>query len=310
MESYGLSSVISQGNQSNENILSLNRQIRDANNELLSKHREKIAETKEDVDQFNTAEGRTLGEAVLGQVASKGKDIQAVPKVLKALPDVASRTMNLTDKYVIGGLNTAVEGVSRQVPRLFGDTAMGESNLGDFLKTDEELSRSGDLGAILRLRNAGTTGQALGDLGDFLKSSVSVGKTVGEKAGSIGKLGLASTGLTVGLGLMDTIDDINSGKIDGKNSAERVSNVAGIVSGGLEAVGTGLDLTGVGAPVGVALNLLGGAVGLVGAGEDIAGERQEQKQAQQKLMNLQTTQPTLEKLQAVQDIASTGAEVK
>ena len=59
-----------------------------------------------------------------------------------------------------------------------------------------------------------------------------VGESIGEKAGSIGKLGLASTGLRVGMGLMDAVDDIESGKIQGKNSAERVSNVAGMVSGG------------------------------------------------------------------------------
>jgi len=166
------------------------------------------------------------------------------------------------------------------------------------------------MGASLRLASAENRGAGIKELGDFLKSNVSVGKSVGEKAASVGKLGLASTGLSVGLGAMDAIDDIESGKIEGKNSAERVANVAGMVSGGLEGLGTALDLTGVGAPVGVALNLLGGVAGLVGGAEDLYGESEEKKQAVKQQQTLQQSPPTQQKLQSLQDIESTGAVVK
>ena len=106
------------------------------------------------------------------------------------------------------------------------------------------------------------------------------------------------------MGLADGIEDLSAGKIVGNNTAERVSNVAGMVSGGLEAVGTALDLTGVGAPVGVALNLIGGLAGAVGTGADIVGE------AQKKVQTIASTPAPQEKLQAVSDIASSGALVK
>ena len=109
---------------------------------------------------------------------------------------------------------------------------------------------------------------------------------------------------------MDAVDDIESGKIQGKNSAERVSNVAGMVSGGLEAVGTALDLTGVGAPVGVALNLLGGLAGAVSGISDIVGEEEEKTQSEKKQAELQKAPVPQEKLQALTDVGSTGAEVK
>ena len=312
MESYGLSSVISQGNHSNEDILNLNRRIMSENQDILKQRQQDISKSSSNIGQDRGDQMKTLGEAVVGQIGSKGKDIEAIPKVLKTLPDIASRTMNATDKYVVGGLNTAVEGISRQVPKLFGETAMGDRQFqfGDLLKSDTELARGGDLGATMRLRNVGTTSQAFGDLGDFLKSNISVGKSIGQKAKYMGKLGVASTGLTIGLGVLDAYDDIESGKIDGKNSQEKVANISGMVSGGLEAVGTALDLTGAGAPVGVALNLLGGAVGLAGSVAEEVGERRQKRDDEASLSTLQKTPPKLQQLQAYSDLASTGAEVK
>ena len=145
---------------------------------------------------------------------------------------------------------------------------------------------------------------------NFLKANVSVGATIGEKASSIGKLGIASTGLSVGLGVLDAVDDLESGKIEGNNTAERVSNVAGMVSGGLEAVGTALDLTGIGAPVGVALNLAGGLAGLIGGVSDIVGEEQEKTKSQTKLKSLQSAPVPQEKLEALTATGTAGAQVK
>ena len=109
---------------------------------------------------------------------------------------------------------------------------------------------------------------------------------------------------------MDAYNDIESGKIQGKNTAEKVGNVAGIASGGLEALGTAMDLTGIGAPVGIALNLLGGLTSLVGAGADIVGEEQEKTSAEQKVKQVASQQPQLLKQQAIQEGGLTGAEVK
>jgi hypothetical protein len=123
-----------------------------------------------------------------------------------------------------------------------------------------------------------------------------------------GVLGLGATALGVGLGAKDVIDDIVDGKIDGKNAEEKISNVSTIASGALEGIGTALDLTGAVAPVGVALQAVGGIIGLFGSAEDIAGEEKEKKQAQAQVEALQKAPPVQEKLQAVQ--AGTAGEVK
>jgi len=313
MESYGFGSQISLGNQSNRNILEANKEIRSQNKDLITRHQNDLVKARAQVDKLDTDEGKTMVEAVGSQVASKGKDIQVLPRVVGALSDVGGATIGATEKYVIGGLNAGMDTINRQVPKLFGQTPMatGEaSSFGNLLKSDTELAKGGDLGASLRIANAEGRGAGIRELGDFLKSNVSVGKDIGEKASSIGKLGIASTGLSIGLGIMDAVDDIQSGKIEGNNSAEKVSNVAGMVSGGLEAVGTALDLTGVGAPVGVALNLLGGIAGLVGGASELIGESEERKQAKQQVQAVQQQQPTQQKLQGLQDIESTGAVVK
>ena len=313
MESYGFGSQISLGNQSNRNILEANKEIRAQNKDLITRHQNDLVKARAQVDKLDTDEGKTIAEAVGGQIASKGKDIQVLPRVAGALSDVGGATLGATEKYVIGGLDAGMDAINRQVPKLFGQTPMdtGEaSSFSNILKSDTELAKGGDLGASLRLANAENRGAGIRELGDFLKSNVTAGEDVAKKLGSVSKIGLASTGLSVGLGVMDAVDDIKSGKIQGKNTAERIGNVAGMVSGGLEGLGTALDLTGVGAPVGVALNLLGGIAGLVGGAEELYGESEEKKQAKQQVQAVQQQQPTQQKLQGLQDIESTGAVVK
>jgi len=270
MESFGFNSVISHGNQSNRNILELNRQVRKENNDLITRHQNDITRSQGKVSSFDEPETRTLAETIGGQVASKGKDIQAVGKVIKSAPQIGEAVLNVSEDALFGSNQFAIQGVR--------DQTVGT----DLIKSAT----------------------------DYLKTGVSVGKSVGEKASSIGKLGIASTGLSIGLGLMDAVDDISSHKIEGKNSAEKVSNVAGMVSGGLEAVGTALDLTGVGAPVGVALNLLGGLAGLVGGGSDLIGENEERDKAVKQQQQIQNTPPTQQKLQSLQDIESSGSVIK
>lgn len=270
MESFGFNSVISHGNQSNRNILELNRRVRKENNDLITRHQNDITRSQGKVSSFDEPETRTLAETIGGQVASKGKDIQAVGKVIKSAPQIGEAVLNVSEDALFGSNQFAIQGVR--------DQTVGS----DLIKSAT----------------------------DYLKTGVSVGKSVGEKASSIGKLGIASTGLSIGLGLMDAVDDISSHKIEGKNSAEKVSNVAGMVSGGLEAVGTALDLTGVGAPVGVALNLLGGLAGLVGGGSDLIGENEERDKAVKQQQQIQNTPPTQQKLQSLQDIESSGAVIK
>tara|TARA_R110001632_G_scaffold73923_1_gene169674 strand:- start:1530 stop:2309 length:780 start_codon:yes stop_codon:yes gene_type:complete len=258
------------GNQHNEGILKLNEQIRQSNAVAISKRQEDI--TKQAASQANleTSQEKSIGEAVGGQVASKGKDIQAVGKVIKSAPQIGEAVLNATEDALFGREQFAIQGVR-------DDTA------------------GSDL---------------LNSAKSFLQENVSVGESIGEKASSIGKLGIASTGLTIGLGALDLADDLESHKIVGNNAAERLSNEAGIVSAGLELAGTAMDLTGVGAPIGVALNLAGGLAGLVSGGSEVVGEEQEKQASQQDVSNLQKSPVPQQKLASLSNVESSGAVVR
>ena len=270
MDSYGFNSVLSMGNQHNEGILKLNEQIRQSNAIAISKRQEDI--TKQAASQANleTSQEKSIGEAVGGQVASKGKDIQAVGKVIKSAPQIGEAVLNATEDALFGREQFAIQGVR-------DDTA------------------GSDL---------------LNSAKSFLQENVSVGESIGEKASSIGKLGIASTGLTIGLGALDLADDLESHKIVGNNAAERLSNEAGIVSAGLELAGTAMDLTGVGAPIGVALNLAGGLACLVSGGSEVVGEEQEKQASQQDVSNLQKAPVPQQKLASLSNVESSGAVVR
>jgi hypothetical protein len=276
MEAYGFDSVLSQGNVHNENILRTNELIRQSNAARLKQRQEDITNEKNSQSNLEGEQVKGLAETIGGQVASKGKDIEAVGRVVgatvKRAPEIGEAVLNKTEDFLFGK-----------------DSGF----------------------AIQGLRDETTVGKDLLDSAkDFLKENVSVGESIGEKASSIGKLGIASTGLSVGLGVLDAVDDLESGKIEGNNAAERVSNVAGMVSGGLEAVGTALDLTGVGAPVGVALNLLGGLAGLAGGVSDIIGEEEEKEKSVSQQKTLQKAPVPQEKLQSLVATGTAGADVK
>tara|TARA_R110002126_G_C10336693_1_gene490400 strand:+ start:50 stop:877 length:828 start_codon:yes stop_codon:yes gene_type:complete len=272
MESMGFNSVLGMGNAHNDSIVNLNRQIRFNNQQEINKHTNDITQAKAGVDNLNTNTNlsETIGEGVLGQVASKGKDFQAVGNVIKSAPKIGEAVLNTTEDLLFGKEQFAIQGV--------------------------------------RDETAGT--DLLNSAKTFLTDNVTKGLSIGDKASSIGKLGIVSTGLSVGMGLADGIQDLSAHKIVGDNTAERISNVAGIASGGLEAVGTALDLTGVGAPVGVALNLLGGLAGAVSGISEVVGESEDKGTAVKNLQTVTNTPVSQEKLQSVSDIASSGAVVK
>jgi len=310
MESYGFNSDLSLGNQMNQRILSSNREIRRRNMEELKKHQDDVTQAKKTAGVINTndneQEVKTIGEGALGQVGSKGKDIEATYKTITSIPKAISDATPAVEKYLLGGVSALVDGATGNL-----QTAK------DLFKSDAQLISEGNADLEVGMREAervrkvasGTT-SAGQDLASFLKAGVSVGETAGEKLKSMGKLGALGTGLTVGTGILDAVDDLSAGKIEGNNTAEKFSNIADITAGGLEAVGTGLDLTGVGAPVGVALNLLGGVVSLAGGIADIVGEEKDKTQAKKQAIEVQAQPVPQQKLQALQTLGTSGAEVK
>lgn len=179
---------------------------------------------------------------------------------------------------------------------------------------DEGLNIASDLidpsdSVFSKLKSSYPT-STIDDITASLKGDVAVGKTIAERGAKYGKLGVAGTVASLGQGLYDAYEDIDAGKIVGKDADERRANILNMASGALEGIGTALDVTGVGAPVGVAFNILGGLAGIAGGVESIIGEAKEPKLAEQKLKTEQQTKAPQQKLQALQDIGSTGQIVK
>jgi len=270
METYGIPSEASFGEMGNDNILNINRNIEMNNTRLLTKHQNDITKAQEKAAGTDT-------------LVSQAKTIAET-----TIGQVASKGKDVTvTGKVLGRTGQAI-----------GKAFTAKQPASKLVQLE---TAGGDLGKSTNV---------LSDTAADLMKLTTKGANIAEKAKSAGALGLGSAGLSVGIGALDAIDDIESGKIEGNNTAEKISNVAGIASGGLEALGTTLDMTGVGAPVGVALNLLGGLTGLVSAGADLIGEAEEKSQAQQKVAQVQREVVPLQQKIGIQDVASTGAEVK
>ena len=120
-------------------------------------------------------------------------------------------------------------------------------------------------------------------------------------AGSdVSRLSVGLKGVSGVMGGYDLVKDIvsPSGTFGKMNTADKISNVSGIASGvavGLEGVGTALDVTGVGAVLGVPLQVLGGIVeagglasGAVGAVSGVIGDV-EDEQTQQAQVDTDTS---------------------
>lgn len=138
---------------------------------------------------------------------------------------------------------------------------------------------------ISPIEETSSSAEEVSKSGNMIKNVVS---KIGTEGGVLGEgLSGALKGATILTGGYDLVKDIGDkgyfSNLGGKGlTADKVSNVAGVVSGGLETAGLVADSTGVGAIVGVplqALGLISGGVGLVsGLIGDIKDEGK-QKQA-------------------------------
>ncbi len=305
MDSYGINSVLSEGNINNTKILGLNKQISIANKNRDKEFKRQVSEAKSKVSGADTGareeQAQTGAEALIGQVGSKGKDIEAGVKTAQSIlgGKASGQIIDTFGKYAVGGLDALTD---------------RDGSFSNLFKSDEQLVKeTGNLDAYVRLGRKAERGTgALEDAGEFLAKNVSKGATILEKGKSLGKLGALGAAVNIGQGAYDIGEDISSGKIVGKDTGEKVGNVLGGISGALEVAGLGLDLTGAGAPVGVALNLAGGLVGLAGSIASEVGEEKEGQQAKaQAVTNVSNIKPpTKTPQQAIQDVQSTGAVVR
>ena len=271
---YGFRHALTLGNMSDISGLEENRKIRQSNINNLTKYQNNV---KNAVDTFNTNDLKDLGfkkvqEVVGDQILTKGK---AVEDVLKG----AQKTYGaLRDAKAM--TFSKIEGPAES----FTSEAVRNARRAAFLAEDSEPIAKAALGGT----------KVLGGV------------------------------LQVGLAVDDFATDIKNDKISGSNVISKVGNiteqVAGAteagallgVAGGLEAAGLSADASIFGAPIGIALNVAGGVLGLLAAGEDLIGDKEESdtladNEAKAKAMPVpqQAQVPIVGKA-----LGTTGAEVK
>ena len=180
------------------------------------------------------------------------------------------------------------------------------------------------------------------DTESVVKNGIGALDKGGLVASGLSKVSGALTAVNVIQGGYDALDDILNNGIQGKNIEEKRANVAGIVSGGADALAVGIrkatttaategveaggealstaagleeagaaaDATGVGALVGLGLGVAGAGVGLYGAVESYLGEKKQKQAAKQKLQQAKAASPPQAPMVAQQDTAGSGAEVR
>ena len=123
-------------------------------------------------------------------------------------------------------------------------------------------------------------------------------------------------------GVYDAGEDILSKGVVGENKNLRTANVLGMVSGGADAISLGAgsiagalesaglvaDSTGIGAPLGIAMGLVGAGVGVAGAVEDYIGGKKKKQDLQNKLKSAVAKTPAQITPQAL--ATSTAGEVR
>ena len=131
----------------------------------------------------------------------------------------------------------------------------------------------------------GVRAAQVGDMAGAVENTAKAINSTKNVLSSLDSLGKAGEGLAVVGGVSDVIDDAEGG-FHKLNNAEKVSNVAGITAGatglaslstGLESAGAMLDATGIGAEIGVGLQVAGGVAAGVGAIADYVGSKMKQK---------------------------------
>lgn len=162
------------------------------------------------------------------------------------------------------------EGGSNYVIRAYPVNEGRPAGVSEFINPLEDVSSRGSE-ALDTVRNAVKAGSISGAV-----------KSLGTEGGGLLGKGVSGAlkGATILTGGYDAVKDIADPKSFGKlDTADKVSNVANVISGGLESAGLAIGATGVGLPLaGVVegLGLVSGAIGL-GAGliGDITGEKKQ-----------------------------------
>ena len=222
--------------------------------------------------------------------------------------DLGQDTSDVVDDAVRGG--TAVSrGADLSGQLNYGRSALEQTLQGSARGVGEAFTGTREtIGAV----GEGVRSAQMGDMSGIMENTAKAINSTKNVMKSLDSLGKAGEGLAVVSGVSDVIDDAD-GSFNKLNTAEKVSNIAGITAGatglasltsGLETAGAMLDATGIGAEIGVGLQVAGGVASGVGAIADYVGSKM--KQAKQinipasSTMTPQTSLMNAPKISAVQ----------
>jgi len=217
--------------------------------------------------------------------------------------DLGQDTTPLEEEFANRGGTAVSRGADLSNDALkYGSQALNDTLQGGFARgsgeaftgTRSALNSAGETAdaSLNALRSAGA-----GDLSGAIDNLGSVAKGFSKTTGALDSLGKAGEGMAVLGGVSDVLDDAD-GKFNKMNTAEKVGNVAGITAGAtgltslvgsLESGGAMLDATGIGAELGVGLQVAGGIASGVGAIADAIGGEEKQKQQLSKPMTMVST---------------------
>ena len=225
-----------------------------------------VSKAKDEAGEFlaNARNVYRVGKAVSKNVG----EVNNAMKSYKASQGVKSAVKGGSGLYDMTGADiNAVRDFNKALPVTAGN------NISKFTDTVKAGSQA--------LKDTATAGS----VADTVKGVSKVYSSAKAGLGAVDAIGKSAEGLNVVSGASDALDDIEGG-FSKMNKAEKVGNVAGITSGvfsagtlagSLEAGGAMLDATGIGAELGLALNVAGAVAGGVSALADYMGGEGKQK---------------------------------
>lgn len=278
----GFRHALTLGDMPDSRGLEENRKIRQSNLNQISKYQSNL---KNAVDSFNTEQAQNniykkVGEVVGGELATKGKAIEdtikGAQKTYEALRDAKAMTFTKLESA------DRAESFTSEATRMARRAALIGEDAEPIAKTALEGTKV--LGGLLQV------GLAADDIYNDAKGGFSK-LNEAQKTGNVGEI--AAGGAEVGAAVVAGSEAVG-------------------LTGALEGAGLLLDTSVIGAPLGVALNIAGGILGLVAAGADIVGDEKENEKLKEAKTIAKNTPITSQKQIPIASkaLGTTGAEVK
>lgn len=283
MDDYGISQAIATGNNYIDNFNTAVKQVKQLNDQIKGQARrdlsgegttEGIMSTK---DLITSAYGGYGFKSSAENWATRGKALssEANAKALTKQISTAVKSQVSNTIPVSNGNEPSISlsGENAQKPATLNTQQAQEQQRPTAPKDDgEDEIRPAEPASVDKPPEAQT-----GKLAKVLNITDETAEKLGKFGGIAG--GLANAGMAIA-------SDMHGGWHN-MNEAEKIGNVSNIIGGGAEAIGGVLDATGIGATIGVPLQVVGGLANIVGGlfstGGDIASEQKKKQEEQSEI---------------------------